>query len=379
MKLKKFIALGMAGLLTMSCATVALAADVTDPSAATGNVTGEGDLEGYVDKNVFTVTLPTVTTVQFVLDPQELILATLPESSAPELDGAAFATGYADKILFKDGTNYKTKSSDITVVNKSTFDVDVTIGAKITGLTKTGDGGYDVKVVASDADFGSDTAISMALTPSTNTLTGTTEGTPTAGTPVALDGTDAGITTVSKVAVSTDVDNAYEVTKSGDAYSYSMKADVSGVAFNEVTFNLSGKLNKTADWTNFNKDTTAKLSVGITYSVAKHVDNAAPTFTAGTGRGTIDYTKGAGNDGLASIKSITMVTPGGGVVDGYKGSTQYGWEDVTDTGSTLTLHPTYLDFYTSLGDTHEATITYLTNGGETKTVKVAAVVIKETE
>lgn len=279
MKTRKILAFGMATMLTLSSTVMAFAADeTTDP--ASGSVNGSGSLEGYVDKEVFTVTLPTTTDVDFKLDPQELLLAT---SSSANLDSAALAAGYGDKVLFVDGSDYLSKSKDITIINKSTFDVDVEVNAKLSGLTKEGEDGYAIQVMdasADDFDFGTDTAITMALTPSTNTITGAAEGTAVAGTATYLTDDAAGVTVKSTVAKSADVDDAYEVTGTTGNYSYAIKADVSAVPFNEAVFNLSGTVNTAADWTNFSKDSAAALNVAVTYTVTKHVDGPQVSMDA---------------------------------------------------------------------------------------------------
>lgn len=303
MKTRKILAFGMATMLTLSSTVMAFAADeTTDP--ASGSVNGSGSLEGYVDKEVFTVTLPTTADVNFKLDPQELLLAT---SSSAQLDNAALAAGYGDKVLFVDSTNYLSKSKDITVVNKSTFDVDVEVNAKLSGLTKDGDGGYAIQVMdasADDFDFGTDTAITMALTPSTNTITGTQEGTAVAGTATYLTDATAGVTVKETVAVSDDVDDAYKVTGTSGSYSYGIDATAAAtVAFNEVVFNLSGTVNTAADWTNFSKDSAAALAVQVTYKVTKHVDGPQVSMDA---NGKITISNLTADKNIIGYANITM-------------------------------------------------------------------------
>lgn len=365
MKQKKLMALGMAAMLALSSSVAAFAADsTTDPS--TGTINGTGNIEGFVDKDVYTVTLPTTSSVNFKLDPQELLLAT---SSSAKLDNSDLSAGYGSKILFESGDNYTSKSADITVVNKSTFDVDVKVDVNVTGLTKDGDDGYAIEIMDPTAEgfsFGDKTAITLALIPSTNTLTGTTEGSAVAGTAVNV-AADGKATSTQKVAVSSDIDDAYEVTTSAGDYSYSIKSELSAVAFNEVIFNLSGTVNTNADWTNFSKDDSSALAVAVTYNITKHVENAAPTFTTGSSIGVINYTKGTGNNGLKSITSITMVY-NGKVVDGFNAKTDK-WDAATVTDSTITFDSAYTTYY-SANETTVATVTYVNNLDETKTATV---------
>lgn len=363
MKQRKLLALGMATLMAMS-STVMAFADESTSEPASGSASGNGTLEGFIDKDVFTVTLPTVSSLDFTIDPQELMLAT---SSSKKLDSSALSTGYGSKILFTSGSDFASKSPDITVVNKSTFGVDVKVDAKLTGLASTEDG-YDIKVLdpdADDFDFGTTTAITMGLTPTANTLTGSTAGSPVTGTATYLNDTAEGISVTSTVAVSSSIDDAYEVKGSTGNYSYAIKSDVSSVAFNTVTFNLAGTVNTDADWTKFSEADSTALKVEITYSVSRHAD--VPTFTTGSSVGTISYTVGSGNDALASISSITLKN-GSKAYDGYNANGSK-WAKATDTAGTITFDTKFIAYYAA-NDTAEATVTYVTKGGATKTATV---------
>ena len=65
MRTKKILALAMATMMTLSSTVIAFADDKTTESAAAGTITGEGTSEGYVEKSIFTVSVPTVSTVPF--------------------------------------------------------------------------------------------------------------------------------------------------------------------------------------------------------------------------------------------------------------------------------------------------------------------------
>lgn len=274
---KKLLALGMATCLALSGTTMAFGADQTAETSAT--IDGTGSIEGYVEKDLLVFTAPTTSDVNFKIDPQELLRKT---NAADTLDGAALAEGYGSSIMFSTPTAnaWATSSQDITVVNKGQFDIDVTVNAKVTGLTKDGTDGYDIKMADdSVSDFGDETTISMKITPSTSTLTDTTEATKT---PVAddikyLDASEKGVTVKQKVAAASD--NAFKIEKGADGkYKYVFVDDLTTIAFNEVVFNLSGTVNTNANWKNFNNDATKDLKVELTYSVEQHVD--AETITS---------------------------------------------------------------------------------------------------
>ena len=101
---------------------------------------------------------------------------------------------------------------------------------------------------------------------------------------------------------------------------------------------------------------------------------AAPSFTTGSGVGTINYTPGAGSSALASISKVEMDN-NGNIFDGYNADTVNGglWAAATDSDGLITLSTDYMQFYIDgypADNTREATITYVTVGGETKTATV---------
>lgn len=362
MRSKKLLALGMASLMIIStCVPVfaeesSAAAEGADAvsAPASGTLAGSGDIEGYVDKDVFTVTLPAIANVNFSIDPQELKLATQTEDAKYQVDGSDATQGYGHMVLFKDAEgNDVTKSGDITVVNKSTYAVDVRLDVKLTGLEKTGDNGYKIKVVnesAEDFAWGTDTAISMKVTPSQgqpgegpvappegqpaeggeeNPEGGEENPGPVGGGETYLTDAAAGVTVTTTVNAIADITEAYEVKgNKTDGYTYGLKDDVSGVTFNQVTFNLSGSVNQDANWANFNKDASKALKVEIAYTVDKHLDSAAPSVKETT----INYSKangavlnvslGAGDLAATGVESVLLFADGQGATaaasTGYK-------------------------------------------------------------
>lgn len=305
---KKILAFGLAACLALSSSVLAYGADAT--AATDGTISGSGSIEGYVEKDLFVFTAPTTSDVNFKLDPQELLKAT---SGTGKIDGTAFTSataGYGEKVMFSTATanEYASKSQDITVVNKGQVAIDVAVTAKVTGLKKDGESGYDIKMVgdtsAADFDWGTDTAISMKLTPSTNTITGTTPGTPAAVTAdVKYLTADADGVTV-KETVAAAPDTAFELKKDGSGvYAYNLKADVSSIAFNEVIFNLEGAVNADANWKNYSADTSSALKVELAYTIDKHSD-VPPIVENLTSDGTTDIVIETTE---ADVTSFTMV------------------------------------------------------------------------
>ncbi|MGN0327448.1 MAG: hypothetical protein ACI4D4_00570 [Lachnospira sp.] len=366
MRKKKFMALGLAGLMIISSAMPVFAADAT-VEPATGTIDGDGDIEGFIDKDVFTVTLPTTANLNFSIDPQELKLAVDPSY---EVDGSTATPGYGEDVLFEDSSSKAvTKSQDITVVNKSTFDVDVKVDVAVKGLVGTDEATpYTIELAESEGDFADAPAIALAVKDTTAVLTGSSVSGDVAGTAVNLTGSDSLSYTVAK---SSNVDDAYEVTGTKGSYKYSIKGDVSTVPFNQVTLNVSGKVNVDADWTEYAKASVAsksELGIGVTYSVEKHVENAEPTFTSSE-VGVIAYTKGAGNAGVQTISKVEAVL-NGVAYDALVGNSYY--SAATVTSNKIVIDSNFIAFFNA-NDTTNMTVTYLGNDGETYTKTVAVV------
>lgn len=98
--------------------------------------------------------------------------------------------------------------------------------------------------------------------------------------------------------------------------------------------------------------------------------SVAPSFTAGSSVGTIVYEKGTGNDALAVISSITM-DYNGTPYDGYH-ELSGSWAAASDVSGVITVDSAYISAFGFTADvlTKEATITYTTVGGDTKTATV---------
>lgn len=144
-----------------------------------------------------------------------------------------------------------------------------------------------------------------------------------------------------------------------------------------TAFTFGGEMNANADWSKltqgikitviYGNETISSNLATIDGTGAMVKLNIAPTFTTGNGIGQIKYSRGTGDDGLKQIKKVDMNT-GSKVVDGYNAGGTY-WPAATDEAGVVTLSSQYLSFFTG-GTTIEATVTYETNSGDTKTAKV---------
>lgn len=155
-----------------------------------------------------------------------------------------------------------------------------------------------------------------------------------------------------------------------------------------TAFTLKGTMNANAEWTKLTdaiKITAVYSSenvagtLTVTAGTAGAVDLTAlsPAFTTGTAVGTVSYTAGTDSFKVKEIKSIEMAIDGGNY-DGFN-AVDGAWSAATvseaDTNGniTITLDTNYMKFYQdAFADdaTRTATVTYVTEGGATKTVTV---------
>lgn len=251
-RFKTRIALMLAVIMVMGSCLTSYAAET-----ASGSVTGSGELEGTVSTDVWNVVLPATvsgdTTYDFILDPEGLIA----ETEAAKYNGKVF-TG--DTGLFfanasgNDVSGYSNTSDQKTIVNKSSYAVDITITATVSGTDVSGS---DTPLAINETGSfvsDNDNSVYLALTDGTQTQS------VKKATKVA--------TMTSTVSGAPDVyEYVYDVT-AGD-YAYVLKQDASGNDFQDYSFNLTGACNKSADWSDFEE---AAPIVEIVYSVQKHAD-----------------------------------------------------------------------------------------------------------
>lgn len=237
---KRSLALCSASLLALA----ALPVFATDSSkAVSGGITGHGTLEGYIDKCIFSVELPTIpeNTLDFIIDPQDLLQV---DSSA--YPGATFYEGTG--LYFQTFTNvYTENSAGITIVNKSSVPITLSVSASV-DLSQEGVALTDDSEFTNDATPG----IYLALTDGI--------------TPYPVDAKDETVTmTVTLDAV--DESNFEVIYDPIEGYSYRLKPTTPVSEFNSFTFHVTGSCNKEADWNEY-KDVTAEMEVLWTINAA---------------------------------------------------------------------------------------------------------------
>lgn len=302
-KVSKLIAAAMAATMLMSSATVFAADnDVTNPTNAKGDVTGSGQLEGYVDKNVFRVVLPTIDAdhASFVVDPQGLLKI----ADSTKYTQEAGAVYFENAPTTEGGTaTYSDKSDKIEFVNKSSYDVRV---------------GLDINLTATGVDVVKDADLAAATNPSISLQLIKAGDTPTA---VDIDSTsfksaDAEAKAVPEV--SDTVTTGYKVTASetqpagstvaqspsGYYYTYALTDDYTATDDQKVAYQLKGKCNTVAGWSGVNQAITTKIA----WTVADARTPATPPTPSITG-GAYSRSNTANTYTLANFagKTITAV------------------------------------------------------------------------
>lgn len=254
---RKLMALGLAGCLMAM--PVAVFADEATTSPAAGNTTGTGNVEGVVDKDIFKVELPTIaandTTFNFILDPQSLLV----DTSGAAYSGATFSgTGLYFKNVSDSGATYSATSDSLTVTNKGTVGVDVSLTATVS----TADG---LTFESTDTDLNTKTTNSIYLA-------------------LKTDATDNNTAVVDNATLKATISDSLTAAPAGaykvvydttnKVYSYDLDSNFSG-SFDSLTFNLTGacNTNTAVDWSALEN---VAPSVNVAWTLTEHVDIVEP-------------------------------------------------------------------------------------------------------
>lgn len=320
-----------------------------------------------------------------VIVPTNFLVAFNPNGLDVDKDGGT--TIVQDQIVSK---NYG-------IINKSTKDKVITVTLNVEDLNEGkitfAQDPADVTNAAAD-----DYVLNLTVVPAdtTEVQVGSTPA-PADLTTTGADLADAAMTPATgkdKVLVAGENDVDFLLTKAD----YEGKIDLSGTTGNNVTdkftiknlaasgkgitaFTFSGTMNAKADWTKLTKG----IRITAVYSNDNAPDGAAaeagtgalfenpnPVFKTGSDVGTIKYRKGTGSDAVASITSIDMVDHLGATYDLYH-ELAGAWSAATDEGGKITLSAEGVALYASAfpnAATIEATVTYATVGGDSKTTTV---------
>lgn len=172
-----------------------------------------------------------------------------------------------------------------------------------------------------------------------------------------------------------DLDNAAD---NNVADNFTLTA-LAGAGKGITAFTFGGTMNTNTDWTKLTKgikitavysNENAPAGATAVTGTGALFENPNPVFKAGSEVGTIKYRVGTGNDAVDTITSIT-IDYNGTPFDGYH-AYQSLWTAPSEANGLITLDPQYIAAFALPSDvlTKEATVTYTTVGGDTKTVTV---------
>lgn len=334
MNYKRILAGILAATMIFGSSMAVLAAE-EDPKKAEGEGTGTGSVEGVIDTDVFSVVVPTSveTTLAFIVDPQGLIKATTGKND--KYTGKTFGEG---TLFFANADNkYSNTSEALKIVNKSSVDVDVTIGAKV--------GDADGIKLTEDKTFADDTSASVYLAIKHDTDQETVI-------------TSSGASLNAQVAKAPE--GAYEIVYDQGQYKYQLTAAASAAeytGFKDYSFNITGASNANGDWKGLEE---AEPTITVTWNVVPHSDYKGPAIAVKTYTMKADesvyVTLDLGKDEAAAtgITKITYLNSSGAekVVD----STSYA---VEDGNTTLRFKTSFINSLITAGtQSRDYTITF---------------------
>lgn len=139
---------------------------------------------------------------------------------------------------------------------------------------------------------------------------------------------------------------------------------------------LTGGIKITAVYTNetapdydaSGKDANRPRSKYVAANTGAVYSNPTPGFSTGNEVGTIKYNKGTGNDAIDTITKIEMVSAGGRTYDVLH-SLSNAWGEATKTDNMIKFDAKVVASFATK-DIWQATVTYTTTGGDTKTATV---------
>lgn len=339
--------IGTSPMMAMAAATESGA----DATSAGDTIEGTGNLEDYISKDIFKVVLPTVSNVNFTLDPQGLLK--LKDGSKYTTD--AGAVYFANDPSASGNPTYSNTSDPIEIINKSSFDiavdfsVDVTLPEGITLVERS--------------------ALANATTPSV--YLAMKEGSGSAVTLVAGENKQSAAKVVTKVGEvdGSTVTKGYKLTynNSTSKYEYALTSDFQNSDAQKASYTLIGACDSTADWSAID-EASKTITAKVVWSAERNYTGTAATFTASNSvAGMIEYTKGSGDLELANVVSVVMELDGVDY-DGFN-AVEGSWDNATVDSTSIKLDSEFIKYYNA-SSTTKAIITYKTVKGQTKTAEV---------
>lgn len=207
--------------------------------------TGVGAMEGSVNTDIYQVVMPTNAegVFDFILDPQGLIN----ETNGAAYDGQTFekdSTVFFRRMDEEAEEDYSSKSDAVTITNKSSMAVDVSLKVEVVASSIEG------IMMTDDGEFKDDTGASLylAIDDGENVV------------PIGKDGVSIETT------IDAAPDGAYEYAydSENNRYTYGLRNDLDDTVFDEYSFRLVGAANGKGDWSEL---TGVSPEIVITWNV----------------------------------------------------------------------------------------------------------------
>lgn len=310
---KKILAAALAATMVFG-SSISVFAD--DP-VTSGSTDGAGLSEGHLEKKVVNVVLPTIasgdTPFSYTMDPERLIRAT---DGAKYADGTTFPAEATDTgVYFLTAANtYANESSALTVTNKSSCDITLSVKVKTTQNTAK-----DIALAESST---------VATTGDPNLYLGLKVGDES----TVVSATEQTVTTTI-AGLPDNFETTVETVDSNKVYAYKEISDAAGWKTKDIS--LEGAVSNLP----VAADTTAP-TVNVTWSYAEAPTDAAPSISttsytmAADTPVTVQYSLGVGDAAAEGIQSVVWSNayPGANLYD----SADYITKDLNAKTFTLT-------------------------------------------
>lgn len=342
MNYKKALAGVLAGTMVMGSAFTVLAADEN------GSTTGSGSLDIVENADVFSVVLPTIpdtgdTTFNYILDPTGVIK----DTDAAKYSGATFVDGktvYFANAGTDGTTTYSDTSDALTIENKSTMDVNVTVRATV----KAVDG---IKMASSGTFDATDTEAKLYLALKDKDTANSEKA-------ITADGVEL-TSTIQALA------GAYETKYENGKYVKKLKDSATG--FKTYSFQVTGACNPNGTW---NGLTDTPPEIEVVWSVTDPTVTGPQISWAKSGdTGVITMT---GLTAEQNYKSLKITLGDGSEWDINDGATTWensNWNSEEGGDLTITMAKSWMDFIAEKAGNPTATLTLTDNTTKTISIK----------
>lgn len=362
---KQATSVALASAMIFTMAPIASAA-----SDQTGTITPGFDFEGFVNKDVYDITVPTTgqNDLSFTVDPQGLLHVANSTLYTADKGAVYFKTKEDDASTADvDETAYATTSKEFAIMNNSSYSVDVnfdvTVNTEGSGITLAEETalanatkpslylGLITKTGSGASAKTETTAVEASTKAKMATLAAVSEVADDTAAGYKLYAMDAATYTTKKAAADAETDADAKKPLLAEIAGYSTTASSMGYhykygltsAYNttptgdKVVYQLEGACDSTANWSAIDK---TKFTTSIVWKVQKHADSVAPsiasnTFTYSAANGAdIVVDLGAGDKAATGIASVQWANTAS---DTFAAIGGYDTPDFNSSTKTLTL------------------------------------------